>query len=151
MADRIRLTGLTVFGHHGVFEHEKRDGQDFVVDVTIWLDLTRAVATDELAETVHYGELAELAAGIIAGPPRDLIEAVAGEIAETLMARYPVYAAEVTVHKPFAPIPLTFTDVSVTVRRSVKSGHDRQPAASPAASPGASPAANPGADSGADG
>jgi len=142
VADRIRLTGLTVFGHHGVFEHEKRDGQDFVVDVTIWLDLTRAVATDELAETVHYGELAELAAGIIAGPPRDLIEAVAGEIAETLMARYPVYAAEVTVHKPFAPIPLTFTDVSVTVRRSVKSGHDRQPAASPAASP----AANPGAD-----
>jgi len=142
VADRIRLTGLTVFGHHGVFEHEKRDGQEFVVDVTIWLDLTRAVATDELAETVHYGELAELAAGIIAGPPRDLIEAVAGEIAETLMARYPVYAAEVTVHKPFAPIPLTFTDVSVTVRRSVKSGHDRQPAASPAASP----AANPGAD-----
>jgi len=142
VADRIRLTGLTVFGHHGVFEHEKRDGQDFVVDVTIWLDLTRAVATDELAETVHYGELAELAAGIIAGPPRDLIEAVAGEIAETLMARYPVYAAEVTVHKPFAPIPLTFTDVSVTVRRSVKSGHDRQPAASPAASPGASPGAD---------
>jgi len=137
VADRIRLTGLTVFGHHGVFEHEKRDGQDFVVDVTIWLDLTRAVATDELAETVHYGELAELAAGIIAGPPRDLIEAVAGEIAETLMARYPVYAAEVTVHKPFAPIPLTFTDVSVTVRRSVKSGHDRQPAASPAADSGA--------------
>jgi len=114
--------------------------------VTIWLDLTRAVATDELAETVHYGELAELAAGIIAGPPRDLIEAVAGEIAETLMARYPVYAAEVTVHKPFAPIPLTFTDVSVTVRRSVKSGHGRQPAASPAASPAANPGANPGAD-----
>ena len=141
MADRIRLTGLTVFGHHGVFEHEKRDGQDFVVDVTIWLDLTRAVATDELTETVHYGELAELAAGIIAGSPRDLIEAVAGEIAETVMARYPVHAAEVTVHKPFAPIPLTFTDVSVTVRRSVKSGRGGQPAADPAADPGADPGA----------
>jgi 7,8-dihydroneopterin aldolase/epimerase/oxygenase len=146
VADRIRLTGLTVFGHHGVFEHEKRDGQDFVVDVTIWLDLTRAVATDDLTETVHYGELAGLAAGIIAGPPRDLIEAVAGEIAETVMARYPVHAAEVTVHKPFAPIPLTFTDVSVTVRRSVKSGHGRQPAANQAASPAANPGAAPGAD-----
>jgi dihydroneopterin aldolase len=137
VADRITLTGLTVFGHHGVFEHEKRDGQDFVVDVTIWLDLTRAVATDDLTETVHYGELAELAAGIIAGPSRDLIEAVAGEIAETVMARYPVHAAEVTVHKPSAPIPLTFTDVSVTVRRSLKSDHGRQPAANPGAAPGA--------------
>ena len=131
MADRITLTGLTVFGHHGVFEHEKRDGQDFVVDVTISLDLTRAVATDDLTDTVHYGELAELAAGIIAGPPRDLIEAVAGEIADAVMARYPVYAAEVTVHKPSAPIPLTFTDVSVTVRRSVKSDRNGQPAANP--------------------
>ncbi len=142
MADRITLPGLTVFGHHGVFEHEKREGQDFVVDVTIWLDLTRAVATDELTETVHYGELAELAAGIIAGPPRDLIEAVAGEIAETVMARFPVHAAEVTVHKPSAPIPLTFTDVSVTVRRSVKSGDGRQPTANPAANPGAAPGAD---------
>ncbi len=128
MADRITLTGLTVFGHHGVFEHEKRDGQNFVVDVTIWLDLTRAVATDELTETVHYGELAELAAGIIAGPPRDLIEAVAGEIADTVMARYPVHAAEVTVHKPSAPIPLTFADVSVTIRRSLKSTGQPAPA-----------------------
>ncbi|HYN72130.1 MAG TPA: dihydroneopterin aldolase [Nakamurella sp.] len=126
MADRITLTGLTVFGHHGVFEHEKRDGQDFVVDVTIWLDLTRAVAADDLTETVHYGELAGLAAGIIAGPPRDLIEAVAGEIADTVMARYPVHAAEVTVHKPAAPIPLAFADVSVTIRRSVKSGQAAQ-------------------------
>jgi dihydroneopterin aldolase len=126
VADRITLTGLTVFGHHGVFENEKRDGQDFVVDVTIWLDLTRAVATDDLTETVHYGELAELAAGIIAGPPRDLIEAVAGEIADTVMTTYPVHAAEVTVHKPTAPIPLTFSDVSVTIRRSVKSGQAAQ-------------------------
>ena len=62
MADRITLTGLRIFGHHGVFEHEKRDGQDFVVDITLWLDLTDAVTTDDLAATVHYGELAQLAA-----------------------------------------------------------------------------------------
>lgn len=144
MADRITLTGLTVFGHHGVFQHEKRDGQNFVVDVTIWLDLTRAVASDDLMETVHYGELAELAAGIIAGPPRDLIEAVAGEIADAVMARYPVHAAEVTVHKPSAPIPLSFTDVSVTVRRSVKSGYGGQPPASPGAGPGLDQGVDPG-------
>ncbi len=122
MADRITLTGLRIFGHHGVFDYEKRDGQDFVVDVTLWLDLTDAVTTDDLAATVHYGELAQLAADIISGPPRDLIEAVAGNIADAVMRTYPVHAVEVTLHKPSAPIPLDFADVAVTIRRSVKRG-----------------------------
>ncbi|MET0865129.1 MAG: dihydroneopterin aldolase [Nakamurella sp.] len=117
MADRITLTGLTVFGHHGVFEHEKRDGQDFVVDITVWLELAEAAATDDLTRTVHYGELAQAAAAIVAGPPRDLIEAVAGEIADVVLAGFPVTSVEVTVHKPSAPIPLSFRDVSVTVTR----------------------------------
>ena len=118
MADRITLTGLTVFGHHGVFEHEKRDGQDFVVDITVWLELATAAATDDLTKTVHYGELAQLAAGIVAGPSRDLIEAVAGEIADAVLAGFAVTTVEVTVHKPAAPIPLSFRDVSVTVTRT---------------------------------
>ncbi len=122
MTDRITLTGLRVFGRHGVFEHEKRDGQEFLVDLTLWLDLSAAAATDDLARTVHYGELAELAAGVIAGPSKDLIEAVAGEIADSVMQRYEVHAVEVTVHKPSAPIPLDFADVAVTIRRSTKSG-----------------------------
>lgn len=120
MADRITLTGLRVRGFHGVFDDERRSGQDFVVDITLWLDLTEAVAGDDLTATVHYGELAQLAAGIVAGPPRDLIEAVAGEIADTVMATYAPHAVEVTVHKPSAPIPLDFQDVSVTIRRSTK-------------------------------
>lgn len=124
MADRITLTGLTVRGHHGVFDFEKRDGQDFVVDVVVWLDLSSAVATDDLADTVHYGELAALAADVVAGPPKDLIEAVAGEIADRIMDRYPVHAAEVTIHKPSAPIPLDFRDVAVTIRRSVRGRRD---------------------------
>ncbi|GGS16772.1 dihydroneopterin aldolase [Actinokineospora fastidiosa] len=121
MADRIALTGLRVRGRHGVFEHERRDGQDFVVDITLWLDLRQAAETDDLAHTVHYGELAERAAAVVAGPPRDLIETVAAEIAETEMADERVLAVEVTVHKPSAPIPLSFADVAVTVRRSRKS------------------------------
>ena len=121
MADRITLTGLRVRGHHGVFEHERRDGQDFVVDITLWLDLAQAARTDDLRHTVHYGELAERAAAVVAGQPRDLIETVAAEIAENEMADERVLAAEVTVHKPTAPIPLSFADVAVTVRRSRKS------------------------------
>lgn len=122
MADRIALTGLTVRGYHGVFDHEKRDGQDFVIDALVWLDLSEAARTDDLAATLDYGALAELARAVVAGPPRDLIETVATEIAETALARWPVYAVEITVHKPHAPIPLQFADVAVTVRRSRNGG-----------------------------
>lgn len=118
MTDRITLTGLRVFGRHGVFEHEKRDGQDFVIDLTVWLDLGEAAATDDLTKTVHYGELAQLAADIVAGEPYDLIESVGGKIADEVMKDSRLHAAEVTVHKPSAPIPLTFDDVAVTIRRS---------------------------------
>lgn len=117
VSDRITLTGLRVRGNHGVFEHEKRDGQDFLVDITVWLDLTEATTSDDLAKTMHYGELAERAAAIVAGPARDLIESVAGEIADDVLTDERVTAVEVTVHKPSAPIPLTFADVAVTVRR----------------------------------
>ena len=120
VTDRITLTGLRVRGHHGVFDHERRDGQDFIVDVTLWIDLNKAAETDDLAHTLHYGELAERVAGIVSGEPRDLIETVAAEIAEGEMTDDRVHAVEVTVHKPSAPIPLTFADVAVTVRRSRK-------------------------------
>ena len=122
MTDRITLTGLRVPGRHGVFEHERRDGQDFLVDITVWIDLDRAAETDELADTVDYGELAERAAAIVAGPPHNLIETVAAEIAEDVMRDARAHAVEVTVHKPSAPIPLSFADVAVTARRSRRGG-----------------------------
>ena len=100
MADRIELRGLTVRGHHGVFEHERRDGQDFVVDITVWVDLAAAAASDDLADTLDYGRLAQRAADIVAGPPRNLIETVAGEIADDVMSDERVHAVEVVVHKP---------------------------------------------------
>lgn len=118
MTDRITLTGLRVRGHHGVFAHEKRDGQDFLLDLTVWLDLRPAAASDALADTVHYGELAERAATIIGSGSCDLIETVAGRIADAVLRDERVQAVEATLHKPAAPIPLTFTDVAVTIRRS---------------------------------
>jgi dihydroneopterin aldolase len=118
MSDRITLTGLRVFGRHGVFDHEKRDGQEFVVDIVVWLDLSGAAASDDLKQTLHYGELAQLAADIVAGEPYDLIEAVAGKIAGEVLRDERLTAVEVTVHKPSAPIPLTFDDVAVTVHRA---------------------------------
>jgi len=127
MTDRIELRGLTVRGRHGVFEHERRDGQDFVVDVTVWIDLATAAATDDLADTLDYGTLAQRAADIVAGPPRKLIETVASAIADNVMADERVHAVEVVVHKPSAPIPLTFSDVAVTARRSRRGGRGERP------------------------
>jgi dihydroneopterin aldolase len=116
--DRIALRGLRVRGHHGVYEHERRDGQDFVVDVTVWLDLAPAAASDDLEQTLNYGELARRTAAIVEGPPADLIETVAGRIADDVLADERVQAVEVTVHKPQAPIPLDFADVAVVVHRT---------------------------------
>jgi dihydroneopterin aldolase len=122
MADRIELRGLTVRGNHGVFDHERADGQDFIVDLTVWFDLATAAASDDLADTLDYGALAQRAADIIAGPPRNLIETVAAEIAEDVMVDERVYAVEVVLHKPHAPIPLSFKDVAVVARRSRRTG-----------------------------
>ncbi|MCV7280812.1 dihydroneopterin aldolase [Mycolicibacterium flavescens] len=118
MSDRIELRGLRVRGHHGVYEHERRDGQDFVIDITVWTDLRQAARTDDLTHTLDYGQLAQRAADIVAGPPRDLIETVAAEIADGVMSDERVDEVEVVVHKPSAPIPLTFADVAVVARRS---------------------------------
>ena len=122
MADRIELHGLTVRGRHGVFEHERAVGQDFVLDITLWIDLAAAAASDDLSDTYDYGALAQRAAGIVAGPPRNLIETVAGEIAEDVMNDERVHAVEVVVHKPQAPISQTFADVAVVARRSRRGG-----------------------------
>ncbi|MGD9622397.1 MAG: dihydroneopterin aldolase [Mycolicibacterium sp.] len=124
MIDRIELHGLTVRANHGVFQHERDEGQDFVVDITVWLDLAAAAASDDLADTLDYGVLAQRAAGIVAGPPRRLIESVAGAIADDVLRDERVQAVEVTVHKPGAPIPLEFADVAVVVRRSRRGSPD---------------------------
>jgi dihydroneopterin aldolase len=119
-ADRIMLTGLRVHGRHGVFDFERRDGQEFVVDVELELDTGPAAASDELADTVHYGELAEALAAVLAGEPVSLLETLAGRLAEVCLADRRVEAATVTVHKPQAPIPLSFTDVAVSIRRTAR-------------------------------
>jgi dihydroneopterin aldolase len=122
MADRIELRGLKVRGQHGVFDHERANGQDFVVDVTVWIDLAGAAASDELADTYDYAALARLAADVVAGPARNLIETVGAQIADQVMDDERVHAVEVMVHKPQAPIPQQFADVAVVVRRSRRGG-----------------------------
>lgn len=120
-ADRITLTGVAAHGHHGVFDFEREQGQSFVVDVVCSVDLASAGATDDLTNTVHYGELAEAIVADITGDPLNLIEALGERIAQTCLSIPAVEEVEVTVHKPGAPISVQFTDVAVTLTRSKQS------------------------------
>ena len=115
--DEITLTGLTVFGYHGVFDFERRQGQEFTIDLVLQLSLSDAAASDDVLDTVHYGELADRVASIVAGEPVNLIETLAQRIADAVLDDDRVQNVTVTVHKPHAPIEQTFADVSVTIRR----------------------------------
>lgn len=120
LLDEISLTGLAVFGYHGVFDHERRDGQEFTIDLRLSLPLKDAAASDDVADTVHYGELADKVAAIVAGEPVNLIETLAERIADAVLEDDRVKVVRVTVHKPHAPIEQTFADVAVTVQRGPK-------------------------------
>ena len=116
--DRIRISGIAATGFHGVFDHERRDGQTFIADVVIHLDTRPAAAGDDLARTVDYGEVARAVAAVITGEPADLIETVAERIAAVVLVIEAVAAVDVTLHKPGAPIPVPFGDVTVEIHRS---------------------------------
>lgn len=116
--DQLSITGLRVRANHGVYAHERRDGQDFVVDVRVQLPLRSAAALDDLDRTIHYGELAEEIAAAVAGDPVDLIETVAERVAGVVLAHPQAVSVTVTVHKPQAPIAVPFDDVAVTIIRT---------------------------------
>lgn len=115
--DRITLRGLRVFARHGVLEHERRRGQEFVIDAVLWLDTAPAAAADDLTRTVDYGAIADRLASLASGSPVRLIETLADRLAAACLSEPAVEEAEITVHKPHAPLAQMFADVSVTVRR----------------------------------
>ncbi|PPF47956.1 dihydroneopterin aldolase [Rathayibacter rathayi] len=118
MRDSLTLTGLRVRAHHGVFDFERENGQDFVIDATVWLDTALAAQADALAETVHYGELAIALADAVTRDPVDLIETLAERLARVALGFAAADVVRITVHKPDAPIPLPFDDVSVQITRT---------------------------------
>jgi len=117
MTDQIVLQGISAHGFHGVLDAEKADGQAFIVDVSLEVDLRRAGRSDLLGHTVNYAEVVAEVESLITGPSLDLIETLADQIAVAALRRQLVQAVEVTVHKPQAPIPVSFDDVHVVVQR----------------------------------
>lgn len=115
--DHLTLTGLRAFGRHGVFDHERQNGQEFVLDVTVWLDFRAASSSDDLDSTIHYGVLAEQIVAAVERDPVDLIETLAERVAAVVLEHRAATSVRVTVHKPSAPIAVPFSDVSVTITR----------------------------------
>ena len=115
--DRVSLVGLRAFGRHGVLAEERIHGQEFIIDATLWLDTRSAAASDDLTQTVSYADVAQQLHKIVTGEPVQLIETLAERLAQSCLAHERIKQVEITVHKPSAPIPLPFQDVTVTVRR----------------------------------
>lgn len=122
--DRLQIRGIECFGHHGVFDFERRDGQVFVIDLVLGLDTRLAAASDDLHDTVDYGSLVASVKGAVESDPVDLIETLAQRIATVCLLDDRVQWTTVTVHKPNAPIDATYSDVALTITRKRSEGRD---------------------------
>lgn len=118
MPDQITIRGIRGIGHHGVFAHERADGQEFSVDVTLDVQTAAAAGSDDLGDTVDYGLVANAVHAIVVGEPVDLIETLAERIANACLTFRGVQRVVVTVHKPHAPIEVPFDDVELRIERS---------------------------------
>ena len=118
--DKITLTGVGCVGYHGVLESEKKTGQPFFVDITMFTNFQKSAGSDNINDTVNYAEVAETIRDVITGDSLDLIETLAEKIASVVLETFPLEAVELTVHKPKAPIEVTFADVAVTIFREKK-------------------------------
>lgn len=116
--DKIIVEGMEFTGYHGCLQEERRDGQPFLVDLNLYKSLRQAGQSDKLSETVDYSRVYQVVKAIVEGTPRNLIEAVAEEIAAKVLAGFPLERVDVTIHKPAAFLGGPFHDVSVHIERT---------------------------------
>lgn len=118
MTDRVDLKGIEVYAKHGVLEVEQTQAQIFLVDVIAYLDLSPAGISDDLNDTLDYGELALEVREVVGSESHALIERVAASVADVVLAHNRVERTVVTIHKPDAPVDMVFSDISVTIDRT---------------------------------
>lgn len=117
--DEIRIEGLEVFAHHGVYAEETQNGQNFIVNTTLYTDISQAGRMDDLERTVNYGTVCHFITDWMQKNTCQLLEAVAEKLAAALLLEYRTLAAvDLEIQKPHAPIRLPFGNVSVKVHRS---------------------------------
>ena len=117
MSDFIEIHGIAGFGYHGLFEHERKNGQSFSADVKLELKKKRVFNTDSIDDAVDYSKVIDVVHGIIIGEPVNLIERVAELIAQALLETFPIKSVEVIVHKSNAPVGVPVGDIAVRIKR----------------------------------
>lgn len=116
--DKIKITGLKIFAHHGVFPEETKNGQDFFVNAELFLDCKKAGMSDDLTLSVHYGEVSHFITKFLQEHTYLLIETAAEQTVKALLLEFPLLEKIVfELCKPHAPIGLPFENVSVTIER----------------------------------
>ena len=118
MSDFIEIKGISGFGYHGLFEHERQNGQSFAVDVKLELLNKKASKSDDIDDAADYSEVAKLVYAHIVGEPVNLIEHLAQLIAQEILDIFPLKSVEVVVHKANAPVGLPVGDIAVRIKRS---------------------------------
>ncbi|MDO8534490.1 MAG: dihydroneopterin aldolase [Xanthobacteraceae bacterium] len=118
MKGEIEIAGLVLFARHGVSEAEKKLGQRFILDFLLELDVAGSAKSDQLADTIDYGEVVAIAEAAFRARRFYLIEAVAAHVAGAILAHFPrATSVRVTVRKPSAPVPAVIDHVAATVTR----------------------------------
>lgn len=116
--DFIKVTNLKIYAYHGVFEEEKRIGQDFYINAKLYLDLHTPGKSDNLMQSLHYGDACHFIQKVFTEKKFDLIESACENLCQKLLLEYDkLMAVEVELQKPHAPIGLPFENVSVTMYR----------------------------------
>ncbi|MDE6035328.1 MAG: dihydroneopterin aldolase, partial [Ruminococcus sp.] len=116
--DEIHIDNLKIFAHHGVFEHENINGQNFYVSAVLYTDTTNAGISDNLELSTDYGSVCGFIRETVTGNTFKLIETVAERIATGILEKYHlIKGVEIEVRKPEAPIEMEFESVSVKIRR----------------------------------
>ena len=114
----FRITGLALHGRHGALAAERSLGQHFFLDLEITADIGDAITSDALDDTLHYGQVIKAASEAFNERTFNLIEAAAGAVGDSLLARFSkIVSIRVTVHKPAAPVAALIDDLAVTVER----------------------------------
>jgi len=115
--DMIHLRGLEFYAYHGALPEEQVLGQKFLIDMDLVFDLSQAGTTDQVEDTIHYGEVYQVIKACVTGDKHQLIEHLAEIIARQVLEQFSCTSVRVEVHKPQAPIPGIFKDVSVEIWR----------------------------------
>jgi dihydroneopterin aldolase len=118
--DKLRLTGLSFFGHHGCLKAERELGQRLELDVELQGDFSTCATRDSLGEALDYTKVYRMLKDLVEHGSYKLLEALAGVVADELLKNFPVDRVVVRVRKPNVPFSASLTNVEVELERSRK-------------------------------